>query len=669
MSSQDNDTDSDTAAALEELYNMSQNQNPDQGQNQNPLDMMIDLLNVCRQGLLPSTSEVRPMFLRFHEVFSSSTNVFEIMDSILGPNRSEFPISEITAFWNFIQSEIDYHQPMRHLKRTLLQFNTLLENKKLAEKFAQRSNCLLFENGQTARDDIPDATANANEDGTWEDIEKKSDFENFMTEIENIFLMNEWKKQGKWVMEKVYHEDTGEFVHAYKRKLTIEPSIRTLFHRNKRPKLLKLANPGSHSVERLAEWMEKHDEKDYFPTIKRNRHWFSFRDGVYYAEDDMFMRHNDPQNEIRSIEHGGEVACVYHNFDVEEYYQCEDFLDISTPDFDRVLLYQICKDMEHPTQAETKIYITILGLIGRLLYDVNERDHWQIFPFIWGYTGTGKSLIVVHVIHRFYDPKDVLDLSNNQEEKFGLGVHCAKDKLIMLASDVNDKLSHNFNQGEILQAVAGEFMTLPIKFGDPWEGLFKMHITMAGNKFPQFDDSSGQISRRAVLIKMIKAIEHPDPELAMRLHDEVGKLIIKCNRAYRYLLDEYGDNVDFHEWAPRYFKENTADILEELNPLSAFLNSRFVVTTKTLIAEGIDPSTVDLGADLNQVKSAFNKFCRENGHAPPRFNKSLYEGVFDKHGIKVEIVRGLQACYDRVIGIRIQTNNTYYTADNIEEVN
>lgn len=56
---------------------------------------------------------------------------------------------------------------------------------------------------------------------------------------------------------------------------------------------------------------------------------------------------------------------------------------------------------------------------GRMFYDVNERDTWQVIPFLKGVAGTGKSFII-NILLSIFDPKDVGILSNNVEEQFGL---------------------------------------------------------------------------------------------------------------------------------------------------------------------------------------------------------------------------------------------------------
>ena len=52
-----------------------------------------------------------------------------------------------------------------------------------------------------------------------------------------------------------------------------------------------------------------------------------------------------------------------------------------------------------------------------MLYEVNERDGWQIIPFFKGKAGTGKSTIL-QCVERIYPTELVGIMSNNLEKKF-----------------------------------------------------------------------------------------------------------------------------------------------------------------------------------------------------------------------------------------------------------
>ena len=84
--------------------------------------------------------------------------------------------------------------------------------------------------------------------------------------------------------------------------------------------------------------------------------------------------------------------------------------DLKTPSLDQIFTFQ---------RWDEEMITWMFVFIGRMFYDVNERDTWQVIPFLKGVAGTGKSFII-NILLSIFDPKDVGILSNNVEEQFGL---------------------------------------------------------------------------------------------------------------------------------------------------------------------------------------------------------------------------------------------------------
>ena len=103
-----------------------------------------------------------------------------------------------------------------------------------------------------------------------------------------------------------------------------------------------------------------------FPVLVKNRNVFSFANGVYETKSDRFMPYADGGIPAEFI------ACKY--FDLEFPADArssvkEDWYSIPTPHLQSILDFQafepdVCKWM----------YI----MIGRLMYDLNDMDKWQV---------------------------------------------------------------------------------------------------------------------------------------------------------------------------------------------------------------------------------------------------------------------------------------------------
>jgi len=155
--------------------------------------------------------------------------------------------------------------------------------------------------------------------------------------------------------------------------------------------------------------------KDHqLPLLQRNRCLFSFKNGLYDAENMIFHKY---------LEWGGIEGCVegvaakhFKGVMFDPYEEVIDWRDIETPHLDHILEYQ-----DITGEAKDWMYI----LLGRMIYDINTWDNWQCAIYLKGYGGTGKTTIC-QLAGEFYESKSVGTLSNNSERKFGLSALLGK---------------------------------------------------------------------------------------------------------------------------------------------------------------------------------------------------------------------------------------------------
>jgi hypothetical protein len=184
-----------------------------------------------------------------------------------------------------------------------------------------------------------------------------------------------------------------------------------------------------------------------FPEIQKNRHVWSFKNGIFIGKefDDANSAIDNPHwrasfytyesNEFKNLDQTI-VSSKYFDLDFEDYSN-KDWREIPTPFFDSILKYQ---------QLNKDVCEWVFALGGRLCFDVNEIDKWQCIPFLKGVARSGKSTLITKVFRKFYCTEDVKTLSNNVERKFGLSA--IMDGFMFIAPEIKGDLA--LEQAEFL---------------------------------------------------------------------------------------------------------------------------------------------------------------------------------------------------------------------------
>ena len=202
------------------------------------------------------------------------------------------------------------------------------------------------------------------------------------------------------------------------------------------------ANVGT-AVEHLANC---HDVQ--IPDLKKDRHIFAFRDGVYLAAEDRFVRYGTedarrlPAEAVAS-KYFDLRFCCREGEDAAGDAGRKEWRGIPTPHFQSILDFQ---DMD----AEVSRWMYVM--IGRLIYEVNELDRWQVLPYLKGAASSGKSTILTRVCRGLYEATDVGIMSNNIERKFGLSA--LHDKLMFIGPEIKSDMG--LEQAEFQSIVSGE---------------------------------------------------------------------------------------------------------------------------------------------------------------------------------------------------------------------
>jgi len=329
-----------------------------------------------------------------------------------------------------------------------------------------------------------------------------------------------------------------------------------------------------------------------FPDLNVQRRVWSFNDGIYDATDDRFYFYDSPIDD--SI-----VSCkiIRQNF-ADVYYKNlvngfappegprKTYDDLDTPYFDSIFT---------PQDWDPYMIKWMFAFIGRLFYEVNERDSWQVIPFLKGIAGTGKST-VIKVIQLMYDAKDVGVISNNVEKKFGLS--SVFDKTIFIIPELKGDFA--LDQAEFQSLVTGEDVSFAVKHENPIVGRWVVPGIIAGNESARWEDKSGSISRRIVVLNFPNKIpaEMSDPNLFRNITTELPRIIRKSSLAYDEMVQLYG-NSDIWTALPARVREEKKKLQYSTNPLYAFMNSdRIEVDSEEYTLESIFISQLKIFANM-----------------------------------------------------------------------
>ena len=301
------------------------------------------------------------------------------------------------------------------------------------------------------------------------------------------------------------------------------------------------------------------------PDLKKDRHVFAFEDGIYLAAKDRFCAYGTPEHAAISTDL---IAAKYFPMKLGPHLVPSDpvaddkedqWYEISTPNMQTILDFQ---DM--PKEVAKWMYV----MMGRMLYDLNEKDRWSVIPYLKGAAMTGKSTILMHVCKGFYEPEDVGTLSNNIEKQFGISAF--SDKFIFIGPEIKSDIK--LEQAEFQSMVSGESVQVCTKFKTAQTKKWTTPGALAGNEVPNWVDASGSINRRVVLFEFPKQVVKSDMELSRKIDEEIPAILVKCTRAYLSAVRQFAKHNIWNH-LPQQFHTAKDDFTESVNSIVSFLKS------------------------------------------------------------------------------------------------
>jgi len=359
-----------------------------------------------------------------------------------------------------------------------------------------------------------------------------------------------------------------------------------------------------------------------FSEIKKDRHVWSFRNGLLDARPIDENRDTEGRRRFTFYDYKSPefadlepslVSCKYFDQPFDAYTDLDDWYDIPTPHMQKVLDYQ---------RFEAEVARWVYVFMGRLCFDVNELDGWQVIPFLKGIAQSGKSTLITKVARKFYECEDVATLSNNIEKKFGLS--SIYNGFMFISPEIKGDLQ--LEQAEFQSMVSGEDVSVARKNEQALSMQWKTPGILGGNEIPNWKDNSGSILRRLATLNFGRQIapDVADPNLEYKLEEEIPAILCKCLRAYLDYSHRYAGK-DIWNILPNYFKVIRSQVATVTNSLQHFLCSEkfefrpdFFVPQKVFVSQ-------------------FNQHCRENNLGTFKFNPDFYAGPFSSKELEVRI--------------------------------
>lgn len=208
----------------------------------------------------------------------------------------------------------------------------------------------------------------------WVDSNALNELQSLLLFLLDCAFEKQLRKQGKWVFEPILVN--GHNSHAFRCLMDMEQWVYSVTQKELQFQQWSNLTHGTNTIKAVVNYLEGCNDYQ-FPFLTKDRSVFSFNNGIYIAAQDRFYEYGMPGTPVAdSI-----VAAKYFDASFETYPELHNWRQIPTPSLDSILDFQ-----ELPMDAKEWMYV----LIGRMIYDVNERDGWQVCPYIKGHAGTGK---------------------------------------------------------------------------------------------------------------------------------------------------------------------------------------------------------------------------------------------------------------------------------------
>lgn len=442
----------------------------------------------------------------------------------------------------------------------------------------------------------------------------------------------------------IFHN--GYYTYAWKKEHDIDSFIWNAFQPRARNEKMWSIITSRPSVSTQAKKQLMQTQDPMLPKLTQYQGSWSFSNGVYVGRMDNFHLYGSESisffnkgfatvkyfnvpfehEKYEAIMYGGEeeeeelkgVEELKGDEEEEEEVRHDYWMNLKSPNIDKIL-----NDQELSPDVIHWVWV----FIGRLLFPVGLLDSWQVMPFFEGIAGSGKSTLL-KVIQMLFNPEDVGVISDRIEKDFGAeGLYLKK---IILGYDIGKNLG--LSQVEWQSWVSGEAATIKRKNRVALSITnWTVPMAYAGNNIPMWNDNAGSVSRRFMIIEMLKAVRKNETTLYSKIGNNIAMVLKKMINAYLSAVDEYGTHGLWNV-VPQPFRDSANRLRKATNALYAFVDSPLVITTD-MNASGQQPV---LYQSLESFEMAYQQFCRDKRYPFRRLEPDYVCDVFARFGIRIE---------------------------------
>lgn len=194
----------------------------------------------------------------------------------------------------------------------------------------------------------------------WRDTDAANDNQKLLLHLLDCAMEKRYRKAHGWCYEPVVVD--GFNTHAWRPVCEIRDFVHECIRKETAWEYWCCATSNLKTIPMVAEYLQ--GCRDYqFPDLNKRRGVYAFRNGVYLAHSDAFRAFGESPPLADDV-----VACKYFDLDFD-LFEGRGWAGIPTPHFQGILDFQ-----QFPREVCQWMYV----LLGRLIYELNELDSWQV---------------------------------------------------------------------------------------------------------------------------------------------------------------------------------------------------------------------------------------------------------------------------------------------------
>lgn len=378
--------------------------------------------------------------------------------------------------------------------------------------------------------------------------------------LQRLTILNLRRRDGDLYKEIIYN---GHRTQSYEIYMSIDSFVHNVAGVYTNRAMWHMAIEDSHTLSYVAGYLKTvtHTDDNILPDLATRRGQWSTRTGIYTSIDNRFWEYgktyiNEPTCPFNDPD---AISTRYIDFDADPRWTTMPISDLPTPALNHIMQTQ-------NWSLEVQFWFCVM--MGRLFYEVNQLDNWQVAVMLKGVGGSGKSSLLEAVMKAFH-LSDVGVLQNNIEEQFGMQTFA--DKKVLCGYDIRSDF--RLPQTMFQSLVTGERVALARKNKSVLEiQKWTAQIIFATNTGVGYKDDGGAITRRIIPFYFNVGIqgEMVRTDLPEQLEKELVAMIIKYNRCYLEVIAKYGKQP-LQKILPPEMRRNREQLREETGDIAAFI--------------------------------------------------------------------------------------------------